>query len=203
MEVLETMLFREQKQDYDLIVEEYFGIIKGKEKLVFIKTGKGGTYRGYEDKYSKIACDIYKMTGYSVAVSSNPVEYGCDLGLEIEYVSDFLDDYEEIIFIGISNGAQIGAEQGYKIRAIKKMLLINGPLMINFYKTKNGINEFKGIEVLFVYGKMDPSYKYVELLNTIDNDKCSYIVLDNVDHNFSKKIDTLIKLVVEFVIRKA
>ena len=94
---------------------------------------------GRDNKYLRIAKRINEQYGYSVVVSANPVEYDCDLELEINYISDELGAYDEMYFIDISNGAIIGARQGFGINGIQKMLLINGPLMINYHKTIKGI----------------------------------------------------------------
>ena len=51
--------------------------------------------------------------------------------------------------IGVSNGALVGAQQGYRESRIKGMLLINGTLMINWYKTRKGIESF--LEKRYVY----------------------------------------------------
>lgn len=41
---------------------------------------------GRDNKYLRIAKRINEQYGYSVVVSANPVEYDCDLELEINYL---------------------------------------------------------------------------------------------------------------------
>ena len=50
-----------------------YGIIFGNEKIVFIKAGAGGDYRGYRDKYLKMAIRAHKRMGATVICASNPI----------------------------------------------------------------------------------------------------------------------------------
>ena len=45
--------------------------------------------------------------------------------------------------MGDSNGDLVGAQQCWNVDKIKNALLINGPLMINWPKTKKGAEEFR------------------------------------------------------------
>ena len=103
-------------------------------------------------------------------------------------ISQYVSLIDGIVFIGVSNGALIGAQQGWKNPEIKEMLLINGPLMINWPKTKNGIEEFGG-EVQAIIGTQDPSFPYVGLLELIDKpySRFSYDTIEGVDHTFSNE----------------
>ena len=38
---------------YDKVIGKQFGIIQGEKYLVFIKTGRGGSIEGFENKYGK------------------------------------------------------------------------------------------------------------------------------------------------------
>lgn len=173
----------ENKEIFDIIIENQFGIKCGQRKLVFIKTGKGGTIAGYENKYLKLTQMIYERYGFSIAISANPVESTCVLQAEIEVVSRHTD-FDSILFIGISNGALVGAQQGYLIPQISDMLLINAPLMINWPRTKRGIQNFNGNSVKMIYGTKDPSYKFLGLLDCISNQMFKYVSYEGADHHF-------------------
>ena len=187
--------------NFDKVVEDYFGIVSGNKSLVFIKTGKGGTVYGRDNKYLRIAKRLNEQYGYSVVVSANPVEYDCDLQLEIDYISDELGAYDEMYFIGISNGAIIGARQGFGINGIQKMLLINGPLMINYHKTIKGIKALGAKPIDVVYGENDPSAMYTVWLDNEKISNCNVSIIPGADHNFAGMEDVFEDIIVNFLLK--
>ena len=174
-------------EKYDIIIEKQFGIIKGERNIVFIKTGRGGSIEGFENKYLDICSLLFEKYGYTFVVSANPKDSVCDLEEEIKCISKYVGDYKEIIFVGISNGAFIGAAQCRKIEKIKNAVLINAPLMINFHKIKEGAQKFRGDNMYFLYGEEDPSFRYIEILNVIKNTACKYKIIKGEGHDFSKE----------------
>ena len=167
-----------------------YGIVFGANVLV------------YKNKYLKIANRINDELGYAVLVAANPVEEQCNLQREMKKVFDAFGVYntfDDIIYIGFSDGANIGAQQGYLIPEIKRMLLINGPLMINFHKTKRGIVAYENEKIEMVYGTQDPSYKYVELLDSIDSKVLLVNTLENIDHVFTNALSEFEQLIFGFV----
>ena len=94
--------------------------------------------------------------------------------------------------MGVSNGALIGAQQCWRISEIKRMLLINGPLMINLHKTIAGLKKLAVDDVCIVYGDKDPSYQYIQLLETENIPNTRIITIPGADHNFSE-MDTKVK----------
>ena len=172
---------------YDKLIGKQFGIIKGEKYLVFIKTGRGGTIEGFENKYLNICSSLFKKYGYTFVVSANPKDSACDLEEEIKCIGKYVGDYKEIFFVGISNGASLGACWCSKIKSIKNALLINAPLMINFHKIKEGAQNFRGDNMYFLYGEDDPSFRYIEILKTIKNTACKYKIIKGEGHEFSKE----------------
>lgn len=191
------------KKNFNRIAfDKKYGIVFGTNVLVYIKTGNGGNIFGFENKYQKIANRINDELGYAVLVAANPVAEQCNLQREIGNVFDtfgIYNTFDDIIYIGFSDGANIGAQQGYLIPEIKRMLLINGPLMINFHKTKRGILAFENEKIEMVYGKQDPSYKYVGLLDSIDSKFLFVNTLENIDHNFTNALSDFEQLIFGFV----
>ena len=169
---------------YPRELDELFGIIPGTDTCLFIKTGRGGTIYGYNGKYLKLAQDIHLKYGYTICVSANPIDSTCNLTSDIQTLLAVCPNVEKIYFTGISNGALIGAQQACDISMIEKMLLINGPLMINWHKTKSGIEKAKDKRVMFVYGDKDPSYRYAELIKLIDAPLCQLYIVPGADHQF-------------------
>ena len=174
-------------KQYDKVIEKQFGIIKGEKYLVFIKTGRGGSIEGFENKYLNICSFLFEKYGYTFVVSANPKDSACDLEEEIKCISKYIGDYKEIFFVGISNGASIGAAQCRKIEKIKNAILINAPLMINFHKIKEGAEKFRGNNMYFLYGEDDPSFCYIEILKSIKNTACKYKIIKGEGHDFSKE----------------
>ena len=172
---------------YDKVIGKQFGIIQGEKYLVFIKTGRGGSIEGFENKYLDICSLLFEKYGYTFVVSANPKDSVCDLEEEIKSVDKYVGDYKEIYFVGISNGASIGAAQCSKIEKIKNAVLINAPLMINFHKIKEGAKKFRGNNMYFLYGEDDPSCRYIEILDSIKNTACKYKIIKGEGHDFSKE----------------
>ena len=172
---------------YDIVIGKQFGIINGEKNIIFIKTGRGGTIEGFKNKYLNICDFLFKKYGYTFVVSANPKDSVCDLEEEIKCIDTYIGDYKEIVFVGISNGAFIGAAQCRKIEKIKNAVLINAPLMINFHKIKEGAQNFRGERMYFLYGENDPSFRYIEILNSIKNTACKYKIIKGEGHDFSEE----------------
>ena len=172
---------------YDKVIGKQFGIIQGEKYLVFIKTGRGGSIEGFENKYLSICSFLFEKYGYTFVVSANPKDSVCDLEEEIKCIDTYIGDYKEIFFVGISNGAFIGATQCRKIERIRNAVLINAPLMINFHKIKEGAQNFRGERMYFLYGENDPSFRYIEILNSIKNTACKYKIIKGEGHDFSEE----------------
>ena len=172
---------------YDKVIGKRFGIIKGEKNIVFIKTGRGGTIEGFENKYLNTCSLLFEKYGYTFVVSANPKDSVCDFEEEIKSVDKYVGDYKEIYFVGISNGASIGAAQCSKIERIRNAVLINAPLMINFHKIKEGAQNFRGERMYFLYGENDPSFRYIEILNSIKNTACKYKIIKGEGHDFSEE----------------
>lgn len=183
---------------FDKEIGEKFGIINGDSKLIFIKTGRGGSIYGYNNKYLKLSKHIRDCLGYSVVISANPENSECELHGELQEIKDYVPSYDEIFYIGISNGAIVGAQQGYIIEDVKKMLLVNGPLIINPHKTIMGLEKFCGNTCL-VYGDNDPSYPYLEILQLQKLPNVEVKVVVGADHNFSNKEEQLESSIIEFL----
>ena len=179
----------------DIAIIDY-GIVEGNNIIVFIKAGQNGSLYGYQNKYIKMAKRLNKKYGCSVICSSNPFDGNNPLDNAMEVIEDYakrFDDFK-IYYLGYSNGALIGAWFGIKYPKIKKMALVNGPLMYNLYKTKEGALSFKGESINFIYGEYDQSIGYVELLKSIENDKIKVFIEDGQDHHFSKSEEDFQKI---------
>ena len=189
----------DSKAVFDAEIGEQYGIIKGSTITVFIKAGRGGSIYGRGNKYLDIARQINLQKGYTVIISANPPESESRLVEEIAFLRENGFALEEIYYVGMSNGANIGARFGYLIPEISRMLLINGPLMINWPQIKHGIESFQGSQALMVYGEKDPSFSYFGLLELIKNPCFQNQLLTDIDHNFTNHDEDFKQLIINFV----
>ena len=163
-----------------------YGILEGNEKLLFIKSGKGGSYRGYNDKYLRFAAFSRGMNGCSVICSSNPMEckssYAEDISVICEYIAQKGFTEAELYLMGNSDGCFKVLEIAANVNAAKTVI-INMPLMINFYRTKEKIKSLPCKDIAFVYGDKDPSNIYLDYLRSLPFGK--FVTLENTAHNIS------------------
>ncbi len=174
-----------------------YGIIEGNSQVVFIKSGAGGNYLGSQEKYLKMARLLNEKQGCTVICASNPDRDSfnkCDLRLLSEFIETSITDELSLYFIGASNGAYQGLVTGTKYFHFEKMILINMPLMINYHKSKAALDAFTDTEVLFVYGGLDPSVKYLPFLKSRYKDRFKILVAEGADHNFMGMTDEYIGL---------
>ena len=173
------------------IVTDY-GIMDGNSTILLVKAGNGGSHRGYEDKYLRLADHINRAHGWSVLCASNPQNGDKTLEGAMQIVREYAAgrgfEKFQVYYMGFSDGALIGARCGADHPEIRRMVLVNGPLMMNWHRTKAGILRFFGESATFVYGSLDPSYRYAELIRVLEkkNPRIHLEIADGQDHYFSK-----------------
>lgn len=195
-------------ENYDLVIENEidlerkieYGIIKGNEKIFFVKVGQNGNILGFEEKYLRMANKINKEKGYTVIVSSNMYLDEKIFNHDMDFIDKYcgnnkLNNYE-ICYFGNSNGAMLGIIKGYTCTKITKMILINSPLMVNWHKLKHGLDNLKNKEVHLIYGEKDPSYFYLKRFEPImkDNHEIKLKIIVGADHNFQGMVEDFINL---------
>lgn len=170
--------------DFDIFTEREavgakteYGILLGGEATVFIKAGRGGTYRGEGDKYLRFAAFLREKYGASVICSGN--HEACKSSLEADI--SVLREYARggLYLWGTSDGAFKCTEIACAL-PFEKMVLVNMPLMINFHKTKARLAALDASRIAFVYGEADPSFKYVPFLRSLEGAKS--ITLEKTGH---------------------
>ena len=188
------------KEDWDINT----AFTPGKNGLVVIKTGTGGSLEGYKGKYTKLAEYINEKTGLAVLIADNPADAGKEENFDVtmtaaEFSADVTetDDGNDIpvYYIGFSSAASMGAIYGYKYDYIKKMILVNPTFTINWHKQKNGLESFSGEKAIVVVGSADISFKYSGMLDFIQNSRVQRITIDGADHFFSNHMDDIKDLI--------
>lgn len=176
-----------------------YGIINGDNTLLYIKVGNGGSIYGYNNKYIEIATKSHEKTGCTVLVASNPLEINEINNIEndMEFIKQYFNDIiEKIYAFGHSNGGVILSNYSYKFDLIKKVLIINAPLNINWHKIKEGLLKSNS-EMVCIYGTKDPSYRYLEMLKNIDNIKVIEVI--DADHDFSNSYNEFINAPIKYL----
>lgn len=186
------------KNNFDKIIDETIGFIRGSGKVLFIKTGQGGSIYGYENKYLNLAIEVNEKYGYSVFVSSSISDkkdaYERDMQLLEQCIGT--TDYE-VYYLGVSKGGLIGLWHGATDPKIKRIVTVNAPLMLNFHNKTVRALEILGFDKLtMVYGSRDPSYIYTPFLNK----RATYKIIEGADHNLVNSSLSLLDIVTEMLI---
>ena len=171
----------------DITVIEY-GIIEGNNTIVFIKSGQNGSIYGYNNKYIKMAKRLNKKYKCTVICSSNPFDGNNPLDNAFTVIEKYTSKFEDykVYYLGFSNGALIGAYFGINYPKIKRMLLVNMPLIYDINLIKNNLNNFNNEKVTIVYGSLDYSINFLENIKNIKSNRLDIKVILNEDHYFSK-----------------
>lgn len=183
----------------DGVLLEY-GVIEGNERVVIIKSGAGGSFDGYHQKYLQIAHMLHELNGCTVICLSNFSNESferTDVDV-IRKVISGIDGEVKLYYIGNSNGSTQGLLFATRHFEFSGMLLINMPLMQNFHKTQEALARVHS-EIRLVYGERDPSYDYIPFLKiAAQKETCAARVeietVPAADHNFVGLLDTFISL---------
>lgn len=159
------------------------GYIPGSARVLFIKTGQGGSIYGYENRYLDIALEVNEKYGFSVFVSATTIDTKASFQRDIRTVEESLGTPDfEIHYVGVSKGGLIGIWHGCDEPRIAKMISINAPLMINYHsKTLPGVKKLGREKLTMVYGSLDPSYRYIPFVEN----RANLQTIEGVDHNLS------------------
>lgn len=169
--------------DFDLILERdaagvkiEYGILEGGKSVVFIKAGSGGTYRGEGEKYLRFAEYLRGKYGVSVVCASNPEECRSSFAADASVLSRFYGG--ELYLWGTSNGAFKCLDLAETL-GFCKAVLVNMPLMINFYKNKERLKKLPSGRIAFAYGENDASMRFTPFLASLG---CELVSLSGAGH---------------------
>lgn len=162
------------------------------DKAVLIMTGIGGSENGYENKYFEIARILNEKYDASVFIFATPREaWQKGENLVDEAISEVdramskrsTVGYDLYCF-GTSAGASFLGSFTYKYPQVKKLILVNPVMQINYNKLLRGLDDSRA-EVNVVFGEDDPSRKFVGLLDLLKNKSVKTTFVPNADHCFS------------------
>lgn len=177
--------------------------IGSSDKVVLIMTGIGGSENGYDDKYVKIAENVNNKYKASVFIFATPPEswgkgderVNCAITEVNEKLLECGITEYELYCMGISAGGAFLGAYAYRYARIKKLLLVNPVIQINYNHLLNGLENTTS-DITIVFGELDPSYKYSFMLDSVKRENVKIITVPTADHRFSGKenIDLFIKL---------
>ena len=182
-----------------------FGLMEGKDTLLIVKTGSGGNI--YSNKYLKLSERIKLMYNAAVIVSDNPLnvcpEENLALTLEIAKNYQKKNSINLVYYFGVSKSGQYAAMFAYKYKWITKWIALNMPIFINWHRSKQGLEQLSQSQQMFlIFGEKDPSYPYVEIIDTLKKENIKKIIVPNADHNFSSSIEEFIMLPEKYLFTK-
>ena len=182
-----------------------YGIVRGNEKIVFIKTGADGNIKGYQDKYLKMAHRIHQRLGATVICASNPwVDHQVQQVPDIRTISQVATDCGftdyAVYLVGISDGAYNNLLLAQAVPQVRKLLNINtSPKMRNnksdLQDLGNRLQQLASIHKTLVYGTEDEEYCYVPYLKALDCDNLEILTVEGADHEFKGMVDEFIALI--------
>ena len=174
-----------------------YHFVIGNEKIVFIKAGAGGSERGYEDKYIKLAERINERTGATVITASNPINPICDApdAQEILWVVNRMGfEHFELCFVGVSDGAYLNLELASNFPETVKWIGINSSFVeISDFEEK--LKALPHVTKLMIYGTRDDDFdEVVPSLRKMSCDNFALTLVRGADHSFTGMLDEFIAL---------
>ena len=177
-----------------------YGFLFGNEKIVFIKSGAGGSVVGRENKYLKMAHNLHQRLGATVICSSNP-------DIESYLSGETLDEKAinwvvkekgfanfEVYFIGNSDGAYKNLSLAKKFPQTVKFLGINTSY-IEIEELIDKLNDLSIVEKILVCGENDKdSMAYVELFKKAVIPNLKIQLATGANHEFSGMVEEFINL---------
>ena len=188
----------EEQEEGELSGEKFnYHLVFGNEKIVFIKAGAGGSERGYEDKYIKLAERINERTGATVITASNPIDPICD-ALDAKEISWAVKELGlanfELYLVGVSDGAYLNLELASHFPETVKWIGINASF-ISIPDLKVRLNALPDVAKLLIYGTQDDDFdEVVSALNKMHCDNFAMEFVEGADHSFTDKLDEFIAL---------
>lgn len=183
---------------------------KGREKIVvMIIVWKWGTTQWYQNKYETIANNLVKDHWVNVFVIENPwisrdnpeLFFDCAMKFVKKKVKDCRYRRHKIYAVWFSAWGHFVGRFAYKYPEIKKILLINPVLRVDFEKLKKSLNTFKW-KITIVQWDKDTDYPFNPLL--IQVRRAHVMELEWVNHQFSNEwgLETFIEIPEKYLFGK-
>ena len=184
---------------YDLPGDEKleYTIFFGNENIVFIKTGAGGSVRGYENKYLKMARRVHERIGATVICASNPdAPHETFDEQKIRWVASELGFEKFNLYLwGTSDGAYQNLSLAKRFDETKKWIGVNSSFIV-FSDFEEKIQNLIGVKKILVYGTKDDEYDVVfPALTTKEDENRKILFIQGADHRFSDMLPEFIQTI--------
>ena len=174
-----------------------YHFVFGNEKIVFIKAGAGGSERGYEDKYIKMAERIHERIGATVITASNPIDPICDApdAEEINWVVNRMGfEKFELYLVGVSDGAYLNLELAKLFPETIKWIGINTSYT-EISDLEARLKKLSCVSKLMIYGTKDDDFdEVVPALNKMTCENFAMEFSEGADHRFTNMLDEFVAL---------
>ena len=183
----------------DIKLNDKYFFIDGNKNVMVILVGMDSPLFGYENQYLKIAQIANSKYGFTVfgfcSPASNWEVEDNGFSFVMNTVNEYMSDNYEVYCFGFSAGASFAMFNAWKYPQIKRMLLVNPPLMVDLQKTIKGIAAYQGVSTLII-GERDPSIVLGRIFERgIDSSGFDNVVIfPEADHQFTGKFDEFIDL---------
>ena len=176
-----------------------YGIVRGNEKIVFIKTGADGNILGYQNKYPRMAHRIHQRLGATVICSSNPdAEYAAQEVADKDMIAKVAVDCGfanyEVYFVGTSDGGYQNLRLAQQMPQARKFLGINASL-IDIDDLMSRLQKLPRVSKTLVYGTKDEAYRYTPALQAMVCDNLEIITVEGANHEFTDMVNEFIALI--------
>ena len=175
-----------------------YGVVHGNDTIVFIKSGTGGKYDGYQQKYLRMAERIHTAPGYSVITADNPEDLfhssQTDRTVIEEYASQRgFADYT-VCFVAHSDGWEQIIRTAKKMPQTQRLLGIN-PSFVDDEEATDDLRALPKAEKTLVYGTQDDDFYLAAKLEAAGIPRLRIITVDGADHDFTHRLEDFIALI--------
>ncbi len=173
-----------------------YEVVFGNEKIVFIKAGAGGSARGYEDKYLRMARRVHERVEATVICASNPDvphEELDEAKIRDVIAEGGFSDFE-ISFVGTSDGAYQNLSLAQRFSEAVKIIGINTSYK-DIPDLKEKLMALPDTFKLMICGTDDEDS--VEVIPMLREMKCNNFELklvEGADHSFTGMVEEFIAL---------
>ena len=145
-----------------------YGVVHGNDTIVFIKSGTGGKYDGYQQKYLRMAERVHAaQRGFA--------------------------DYT-VCFVAHSDGWEQIIRTAKKMPQTRRLLGIN-PSFVDDEEATDDLRALPQAEKTLVYGTQDDDFYLAAKLEAAGIPRLRIITVDGADHDFTHRLEDFIALI--------
>ena len=174
-----------------------YEITPGNSAIVFIKAGAGGSARGYEKKYLRMAERIHKAIGATVICASNPdtPHESRDEARIRHTVSELEFQSFKLYLWGTSDGAYQILNLAKRFPETEKWIGVN-PSFPSLSDLKEKLQDLPYVKKTIVLGSMDDDYDILfPAMKEKENNTLRTIVVEGADHRFTDMLPEFIQTI--------